>query len=229
MWKPLNLVILDVMWILFRFHTWIKVLLDDLETELTNPKSTLTPLVGSYKQVSKYWLCWPKSTHVLTQTTNTSIKGVGIYQIMMIYSEITQSRIQLLLGIWRGHERKEQPSINSFFASGEKGLAMPELSWEKSFSESVVRDVPNQFTDYAVFLTLSKKGWGSDSNQTLPKAQRTRGLSSSCQSNLLRSHHKFKHKSHHILSSESRLSINSKFQPNISISTKLKIQNLGQT
>ena len=151
MWKPLNLVILDVMWILFRFHTWIKVLLDDLETELTNPKSTLTPLVGSYKQVSKYWLCWPKSTHVLTQTTNTSIKGVGIYQIMMIYSEITQSRIQLLLGIWREHERKGQPSINSFFASGEKGLAMPELSWEKSFSESVVRDVPNQFNDDAFF------------------------------------------------------------------------------
>ena len=28
---------------------------------------------------------------------------------------------------------------------------MPELSWEKTFSESVVRDVPNQFTDYAVF------------------------------------------------------------------------------
>ena len=31
--------------------------------------------------------------------------------------------------------------------------------------------------------------------QTLPKAQRTRGLSSSCQSNFLRSHHKFKNKS----------------------------------
>ena len=39
--------------------------------------------------------------------------------------------------------------------------------------------------------------------KTLPKAQRTRGLSSSCQSNLLRSYHKFKHKSHPILSSES--------------------------
>ena len=31
--------------------------------------------------------------------------------------------------------------------------------------------------------------------KTLPKAQRTRRLSSSCQSNLLRSYHKFKHKS----------------------------------
>ena len=31
--------------------------------------------------------------------------------------------------------------------------------------------------------------------QTLPKAQRTRGLSSSCQSNFLKSYHKFKHKS----------------------------------
>ena len=31
--------------------------------------------------------------------------------------------------------------------------------------------------------------------KTLPKAQRTRGLSSSCQSNFLRSYHKFKHKS----------------------------------
>ena len=32
-------------------------------------------------------------------------------------------------------------------------------------------------------------------NETLPKAQRTRGLSSSCQSNFLKSYHKFKHKS----------------------------------
>ena len=31
--------------------------------------------------------------------------------------------------------------------------------------------------------------------KTLPKAQRTRGLSSSYQSNFLRSYHKFKHKS----------------------------------
>ena len=31
--------------------------------------------------------------------------------------------------------------------------------------------------------------------QTLPKAQRTRGLSPSCQSNFLKSHQKFKHKS----------------------------------
>ena len=32
-------------------------------------------------------------------------------------------------------------------------------------------------------------------NETLPKAQRTRGLSSSCQSNFLKSYQKFKHKS----------------------------------
>ena len=31
-------------------------------------------------------------------------------------------------------------------------------------------------------------------NKTLPKAQRTRGLSSSCQNNFLKSYHKFKHK-----------------------------------
>ena len=31
--------------------------------------------------------------------------------------------------------------------------------------------------------------------ETLPKAQRTQGLSSSCQSNILRSYQKFKHKS----------------------------------
>ena len=72
--KTLNLVILAVMWRLFRFPTWIKVLLGGLEIELTNPKSTLTSLVESYQQVSKYWLCWPKRTHVLTQT-NTLIKG----------------------------------------------------------------------------------------------------------------------------------------------------------
>ena len=65
--------------------------------------------------------------------------------------------------------------------------------------------------------------------ETLPKEQRTRGLSSSCQRNYLKSYQKIKHKSYHISSSESRLSINKKSQPNISISTKLKIQNLDQT
>ena len=37
--------------------------------------------------------------------------------------------------------------------------------------------------------------WPPAASKTLPKAQRTRGLSSSCQSNFLRSYHKFKHKS----------------------------------
>ena len=44
--------------------------------------------------------------------------------------------------------------------------------------------------------------------KTLPKALRTRGLSSSYQSNFLSSYHKFKHKSWSNSSSESRLSIN---------------------
>ena len=35
----------------------------------------------------------------------------------------------------------------------------------------------------------------TERNKTLPKAQRTRGLSSSCQSNFLRSCYKFNHKS----------------------------------
>ena len=44
--------------------------------------------------------------------------------------------------------------------------------------------------------------------KALPKALRTWGLSSSYQSNFLRSYHKFKHKSWSNSSSESRLSIN---------------------
>ena len=52
--------------------------------------------------------------------------------------------------------------------------------------------------------------------QTLPKAQRTRGLSSSCQSNFFRSHRKFKHKSwsHFIfrISTNHQLKISSKHQ-----------------
>ena len=44
--------------------------------------------------------------------------------------------------------------------------------------------------------------------KTLPKAQRTQGLSSSCQSNFLKSYQKFKHKSWSNSSSESWLSIN---------------------
>ena len=39
------------------------------------------------------------------------------------------------------------------------------------------------------------KGKSLLESKTLPKAQRTRGLNSSCQSNYLRLYHKFKHKS----------------------------------
>ena len=60
--------------------------------------------------------------------------------------------------------------------------------------------------------------------KTLPKAQRTRGLSSACQSNLFRSYHKFLHKSW----SDFIFRISTRHQM-ISISTKLKIQNLDQT
>ena len=59
--------------------------------------------------------------------------------------------------------------------------------------------------------------------QTLPKAQRTRWLSSSCQSNFLRSYHKFKHKpwsnfifristKHQLLNQTSASPINLKFK-----------------
>ena len=64
--------------------------------------------------------------------------------------------------------------------------------------------------------------------ETLPKAQRTRGLSSSYQSNSFRSYHKFKHKiliNFHL----QNLDLESTSQPNISISNKFKIQNLDQT
>ena len=60
--------------------------------------------------------------------------------------------------------------------------------------------------------------------QTLPKAQRTRGLSSSCQSNFLRSYHKFKHKS---WSNIFRISTKHQLQ-NLN-QTKLKLKSLDQT
>ena len=50
---------------------------------------------------------------------------------------------------------------------------MPELSWEKSFSESVVRDVPNQFTDYAVFNVVKKGGGVGGVKPMLKKIQIT--------------------------------------------------------
>ena len=58
--------------------------------------------------------------------------------------------------------------------------------------------------------------------KTLSKTQRTRGLSSSCQSNFLKSIRSSNINLDHILFSESRLSINKKYQPNVSISSKLK-------
>ena len=61
-------------------------------------------------------------------------------------------------------------------------------------------------------------------SETMPNAQRTRGLSSSYQSNLFRSYHKFKNKSwsNFIFRSVSA----SKSQPNIGLLTKLKIRNM---
>ena len=80
--------------------------------------------------------------------------------------------------------------------------------------------------------------------QTLPKAQRTRGLSSSYQSNFFRSYHKFLHKSwsnifristkHQIQSlnqiSAFRQNVNLKIltKPSFTISTKIELHNHNQ-
>ena len=83
------------------------------------------------------------------------------------------------------------------------------------------------------------------SNETLPKAQRTWGLSSAYQSNMFRSYHKFKHKSWSnfifIISSKwqlqnlnqtsaFRLNLNFKIltKPSFRISIKIKLHNLNQ-
>ena len=75
--------------------------------------------------------------------------------------------------------------------------------WERGW-QGLRFDIFYEIFFLASILRSTVQSWA----QTLPKAQRTRGLSSSYQSNILRSYHKFKHKSHPILSSESRLSIN---------------------
>ena len=86
-------------------------------------------------------------------------------------------------------------------------------------------------------LPLTK---GNHPLKTLPKAQRTRGLSPSCQSNFLRSYHKFKHKSwaHFIfrIPSKHQLKISTKHQhlhiltkPSFGISTKTQLHNLYKT
>ena len=59
--------------------------------------------------------------------------------------------------------------------------------------------------------------------KTLPKAQRTRGLSSAYQSHLFKSYHKFKKRSCSRLSSESRPRFN------FITSTKHQLQNINQT
>ena len=71
--------------------------------------------------------------------------------------------------------------------------------------------------------------------QTLPKAQRTRGLSSFCQSKFLRAYHKFKHKSTSTknLNQTSASPQNLKFKiltkPSFRISTKIQLHNLYKT
>ena len=79
-------------------------------------------------------------------------------------------------------------------------------------------------------------------SETLPKAQRTRGLSSSNQSNILRSYHEFKHKSwsnfifristeHQLqnLNKTSASRLNLKFKILSRISTKIQLHNLYKT
>ena len=73
-----------------------------------------------------------------------------------------------------------------------------------AFNQSFNRCCFSSKTDFQLEVVLSLQL----TLETLPKAQRTRGLSSSYQSNYLRSYHKFKHKSWSNSSSESRLSIN---------------------
>ena len=63
-------------------------------------------------------------------------------------------------------------------------------------------------------VTIARFLFGSVVFETLPKAQRTRGLSSAYQSNFLRSYHKFLHKS---------------WSNVFRISTKHQLQNLNQT
>ena len=71
-----------------------------------------------------------------------------------------------------------------------------------------------------------------DGSQTLPKAQRTRGLSSTYQSNFLRSYNKFSNifSNSQILKHFQNLdqAPTSKSQTNISISKKLKLESLDQ-
>ena len=73
---------------------------------------------------------------------------------------------------------------------------------------SLKLDIHNIFVVFGLQNNFDLKDKYWNIQQTLPKAQRTRGLSSSYQSNYLRSYHKFKHKSWSNSSSESRLSIN---------------------
>ena len=63
--------------------------------------------------------------------------------------------------------------------------------------------------------------------QTLPKAQRTRGLNSSCQSNFLKSYHKFKHKSWSNFCFILSTTLTSKSQPNISISSQTNCREIN--
>ena len=68
--------------------------------------------------------------------------------------------------------------------------------------------------------------------KTLPKAQRTRGLSSFCQSKFLRSYHKFKHKSastknpNQTSASPQNLKFKILTKPSFRISTKIQLHNI---
>ena len=110
--------------------------------------------------------------------------------------------------------------LNQFNTNSEAAmLSTHATSWIYSFpfmfvsSEGIVPLLWNTNSGW-----LNSRLWRPplDYYETLPKAQRTRGLSSSCQSNFLRSHHKFKHKfwSHFIftISTKHQLKFSTKHQ-----------------
>ena len=146
----------------------------------------------------------------------------------------------------RGHKESTTPLLATLHKHRQRHNFLNQMStastaitsWRQLWQPSKAVGSFNKLYWVDIFTRQSLVGQAL--TKTLPKAQQTRGLSSSCQSNFLRSYHKFRHKSwaHFIfrIPSKHQLKISTKHQhlhiltkPSFGISTKTQLHNLYKT
>ena len=129
----------------------------------------------------------------------------------MFSTQLSRGWLTMVLA-WRSHIALNLPDVKNIY------IILTPYNVPKCLtfiSYQGVRSSTETASTYRAFSGMSPHTWGEIAvTKTLPKAQRTQGLSSTYQSNFFGSYHKFKHKS---------------WSNIFRISTLHQLQNLNQT